>query len=227
MTKSRFPPRTVNGAVVRREGLILTSGDLAGRRPWETGAAPVRETAPEEPGEKSAEAIVIEENEPESVKLSKIAGWPHFDEGRNVNREGSHADSRTHMLRRLKPDRAESRRGTRRVQSLMVASEMADRSLVPESCFGADDLYEPPTTDPYGGWCGSRGLTTPGDPIRRCGHWLRTRRKESVEWRISLAKVSDDEMALLQALKAFDDEAERRQFGRVHLLAVEEKQSLH
>ena len=118
MTKSRFPLRTVNGEVVRREGLILTSGDLAGRRSRATGAAPARETALMEPGEKSAEAIVVEDNEPESEKLSKIAGGSHFDEGPNVIREGSYSDPRTQQLRRLKPDRAESQRGTRRVQSL-------------------------------------------------------------------------------------------------------------
>ena len=84
MTKSSFPLCMVNGAVVRREGLILTWGDLAGRRSRATGAARVRETACVEPGEKSAEVIVVEENEPESVQLSKIAGGPHFDEGRNT-----------------------------------------------------------------------------------------------------------------------------------------------
>ena len=119
-------------------------------------------------GEKSAEVIVIEENEPESVKLSKIAGWPHFDEGLNVNREGSYSDSRTqHVAALSKPDRAESQRGTRRVQSLMAAPEMAGPLIgCGAYCFGADDLYEPPTTDPYGGWCGSREVTPPGDPIR-------------------------------------------------------------
>src|SRR5215210_6506448 len=107
------------------KALILTSGDLAGRRLRATGAAQTRETAAVEFGEKSAEVIVIEENEPESVKLSKIAGWPHFDEGLNVNREGSYSDPGTQKLRRLKPDRAEPQRGTGRVQSLMAASEMA------------------------------------------------------------------------------------------------------
>jgi len=33
------------------------------------------------PGEQSAEAIVVEANEPESAKLGKIAGGSHFDEG--------------------------------------------------------------------------------------------------------------------------------------------------
>src|SRR5215210_8063662 len=108
------------------KALILTSGDLAGRRLRATGAAQTRETAAVEFGEKSAEVIVIEENEPESVKLSKIAGGPHFDEGLNVNREGSYSDSRTqHVAALSKPDRAESQRGTRRVQSLMAAPEMA------------------------------------------------------------------------------------------------------
>src|SRR5438067_12929202 len=51
MTKSCFPLRMVNGAVARREGLILTWGELAGRRFRATGAAPARETAPVEPGE--------------------------------------------------------------------------------------------------------------------------------------------------------------------------------
>ena len=115
MTKSRFSLRTVNAAVVRREGLILTWGDLAGRRPRATGAVRARETAPVEPGEKSAKAIVIEENEPESVKLSKIAGWPHFDEGLNVDREGRDSDSGTSKLRRLKSDQTEPRCGAGRV----------------------------------------------------------------------------------------------------------------
>ena len=111
MAKSSFPPGRVNAAVVRCEGLILTSGELAGRRPRETGAAPARETAPAEPGEQSAEAIVIEEHEPESVKLSKIAGWPHFDEGLNVNREGSYSDPRTQHVAALeaRPGRAATR----------------------------------------------------------------------------------------------------------------------
>ncbi len=125
MTKSSFPLCTVDGAVVRREGLILTWGDLAGRRQRETGAARTRETASVEPGEKSAEVIVVEENEPESVKLSKDAGWSHFDEGSNVDREGSYSDSGTPELRRYKSDQTEPRCGTRRVQSLMAASEMA------------------------------------------------------------------------------------------------------
>ena len=120
MTKSSFPLCRVNGAVVRREGLILTWGDLAGRRLRAAGAAPSRETAAVEPGEKSAETVVVEEHEPESVKLSKIAGGPHFDEGLNVDREGSHSDPGTHQLRRLKPDRAESQRGAGRVQSLIA-----------------------------------------------------------------------------------------------------------
>ena len=131
-TKSRFPLRTVNGAVVRREGLILTSGELAGRRSRATGAAPARATAPVAPGEQSAEIVVLEVHEPESAKLSKIAGRTHFEEGLNVNREGSYAELVTQKLRCLKPDRAESQRGTRRVQSLMAASAMAGRSLVME-----------------------------------------------------------------------------------------------
>ena len=119
MTKSRFPRCRVNGAVVHREGLILTWGDLAGQRSRVTGTAPARETAPVEFGEKSAEVIVLEENEPESVQLGK-AGRSHFEEGLNVDREGSYADPGTHKLRRLKPDRAESQRGARRVQSLIA-----------------------------------------------------------------------------------------------------------
>ena len=107
MTKSSFSLRTVNAAVVRREGLILTWGDLAGRRPRATGAVRTRETAGVEPGEKSAEVIVIEENEPESVKLSKVAGWSHFDEGRNVDREGRDSDPGTSTSRRLKSDQTE------------------------------------------------------------------------------------------------------------------------
>jgi len=115
----------VNGAVVRREGLILTWGDLAGRRLRVTGAAQAWETALVEPGEKSAEVIVVEENEPESVKLSKIAGGTHFDEGPNVDREGQSTDPETQSRRRLqaRPGRAVS--GLERVQSLMAASAMA------------------------------------------------------------------------------------------------------
>lgn len=90
---------------------------LAGRRSRATGAAPLGETLAVVPGEQSAEIIVIEANEPESVQLGKT-GWPHFEEGSNVNREGSHADPGTHLLRRLKPDRAKSQRGAGRVQSL-------------------------------------------------------------------------------------------------------------
>jgi len=56
---------------VHREGLILTWGDLAGRRSRATGAAPSGETPAVEFGEKSAEVIVLEENEPESVQLGK------------------------------------------------------------------------------------------------------------------------------------------------------------
>ena len=121
MTKSRFPLCTVNGAVVRREGLILTWGGLVGRRFRATGAARVWETAFVEPGEKSAEVIVVEENEPESVKLSKTAGWPHFDEGRNVNREGSYSDSGTSKLRQYSSPTGPSRSAEPgRVQSLMT-----------------------------------------------------------------------------------------------------------
>ena len=122
MTKSRFSLRTVNAAVVRREGLILTWGDLAGRRSQaeRPAAAPLEETPAVEPGEKSAEVIVIEENEPESVKLSTIAGWPHFDEGRNVDREGRDSDPGTLKPRRLKSEQTEPWRGTGRVQSLMT-----------------------------------------------------------------------------------------------------------
>ena len=34
------------------------------------------------------------------------------------------------------------------------------------------ELYcdEPPTADPHGGWCGGRGLNTPGYPIRHLCH---------------------------------------------------------
>jgi hypothetical protein len=71
-----------------------------------------------EPGEKSAEAIVIEGNEPESVKLSKIAGWSHFDEGPNVDREGRDSDPGTLKPRCLKSDQTEPWCGTGRVQSL-------------------------------------------------------------------------------------------------------------
>lgn len=122
MTKSSFSLRTVNAAVVRREGLILTWGDLAGRRPQagRPAAAPTRETACVEPGEKSAEAIVVEDHEPESVKLSKVAGWSHFDEGLNVDREGRDSDPGTLNPRRLKSDQTEPWRGTGRVQSLMT-----------------------------------------------------------------------------------------------------------
>src|SRR5215210_6779198 len=108
------------------KGSFLPRESSPRRRLRTTGAAQTRETAAVEFGEKSAEVIVIEENEPESVKLSKIAGRPHFDEGLNVNREGSYSDSRTqHVAALSKPDRAESQRGTRRVQSLMAAPEMA------------------------------------------------------------------------------------------------------
>jgi hypothetical protein len=120
MTKSRFQLRTVNDAVVHHEGLILTWGELAGRRSRAIGAAQLGETPAVEPGEQSAEAIVVEVNEPESAKLSKIAGWSHFDEGLNVDREGNHSDPGPQKLRHLKPDRAESQRGARRVQSLIA-----------------------------------------------------------------------------------------------------------
>jgi hypothetical protein len=122
MTKSCFLLRTVNGAVVHREGSILTQGELAGRRSPAARQAAARpgETPAVVPGEQSAEAIVVEVNEPESAKLSKIAGGSHFDEGLNVDREGNHSDPGPQKLRHLKPDRAESQRGARRVQSLIA-----------------------------------------------------------------------------------------------------------
>ena len=122
MTKSSFSLRTVNAAVVQREGLILTWGDLAGRRPQAGRPAAVRarETAFVEPGEKSAEAIVVEENEPESVKLSKTAGGPHFDEGLNVDREGRDSDPGTQTVWRHQARPGRATRGAGRVQSLMT-----------------------------------------------------------------------------------------------------------
>src|SRR5215210_2342497 len=56
MAKSSFQARTVNAAVVHREGLILTWGELAGRRSpvARPAAAPARETAPVASGEQSA-----------------------------------------------------------------------------------------------------------------------------------------------------------------------------
>jgi len=104
---------------VQGEGLILPWGELAGWRSRATGAAPSGETPAVEFGEQSAEVIVLEANEPESVQLGKT-GRSHFEEGLNVNREGSYADPGTHKLRRLKPDRAKSQRGAGRVQSLMA-----------------------------------------------------------------------------------------------------------
>jgi hypothetical protein len=117
MTKSSFSLCRVNAAVVQREGLILTSGDLVGRRSQaeRPAAARARETASVEPGEKSAEVIVIEANEPESVKLSKIAGGSHFDEGPNVDRAGRDSDPGTLQPRRLKSDQTEPWSGTGRV----------------------------------------------------------------------------------------------------------------
>jgi hypothetical protein len=62
---------------------------------------------------------------------NKVAGQAAFPNGvweravKNVNREGGYSDSGTSKLRRLKPDRAEPQRGTRWVQSLMAAPEMA------------------------------------------------------------------------------------------------------
>lgn len=122
MTKSSFSLRAVNAAVVQREGLILTRGDPAGRRPraGRPAAVRARETASVEPGEKSAEAIVVEENEPESVTLSKEAGGSHFDEGLNVNREGRDSDPGTSKLRRLKSDQTEPWCGAARIRSLMT-----------------------------------------------------------------------------------------------------------
>ena len=102
--------------------LLLQQANLVGRRPQaeRQAAARTRETAFVEPGEKSAEAIVVEENEPESAKLSKEAGWPHFDEGLNVDREGRDSEPGTSKLRRLKSEQTELRRGTGRVESLMT-----------------------------------------------------------------------------------------------------------
>ena len=117
MTKSRFPLCTVNGAVVRREGLILTWGGLVGRRSSvaRQAAALLEETPAVEPGEKSAEIIVVEENEPESMKLSKMAGWSHFDEGLNVDREGQYSDPETPPRRRLQARPGQAVSGLERV----------------------------------------------------------------------------------------------------------------
>lgn len=87
-TKSRFQLRRVNGAVVHRNGLILTWGELVGRRSRKAGAAQSGKTPPVEPDEQSAETIVLEANELGLV-TSGQPGWPHFKEGLNVNREGT------------------------------------------------------------------------------------------------------------------------------------------
>ena len=88
----------------------------------------------------ASSVAVVEENEPESVKLSKIAGGTHFDEGprrrwgivgvggwasRNVDREGQSSDPETPPRRRLQARPGQAVSGLERVQSLMAASAMA------------------------------------------------------------------------------------------------------
>jgi len=201
MTKSRFPLCMVNGAVVRREGLILTWGDLAGRRLRVTGAAQAWETALVEPGEKSAERLARLPTPAIPLRLlgrrsrGKRAGEREAQQncGRDSLRSRTEEEvgnsggwrvgeqerrSRRPILRSRDattaafagptgPSRQRTRAGSKPYGGVCngaVAHE--SRSKV----FTADDLYEPPDADPHVRWCGSRGLTTPGDPIRRCGH---------------------------------------------------------
>ena len=48
-----------------------------------------------------------------------------------------------------------------------------EQVLAPENLLAAESNRNRPVRDPYAGWCGTRELTTPGDPIRLIHHLMR------------------------------------------------------